>query len=79
MSNYVKILDKITLEVLYQTSLDNIDSAYHYAQVLEENDVDFIFNIPSLPESLGIALGHPPEEIDQLKDALCTEIESHNK
>jgi hypothetical protein len=79
MSNKVKIIDNLSGVVLFETNIENLESAYSYAAELEEQGLDISITAPGLAESLIQSLGANDQEIKDYKKSLDEEIDSHEE
>lgn len=78
MSNTVKVIDSISKAVLFETSIENMEAAYSFAQQMEEAGLDIEIKSPGLAETLIRSLGASDGEVDSFKDGLQAEIDEHN-
>ena len=78
MSNTVKVIDSISKSVLFETSIENMDAAYSFAQQMEEVGLDIEIKSPGLAETLIRSLGASDGDVDSFKDGLQVEIDEHN-
>ncbi len=78
MSNTVKVIDSISKTVLFETSIENMDRAYLFAEQMEEAGLDIEIKSPSLAETLIRSLGASEGEVDSFQDSLQEEIDEHN-
>jgi len=78
MSTRVQVIDNLSGQVLFETSMENIDQAYLKASEYEEMGLDVKVSAPGLTESLISSLGASEEEINAYKSSLEAEINSHN-
>ncbi len=75
----VTILDELSGQILYQTSLDNLDYAYQYAAELEEMGLQIKITAPTLTESLLNSLGANEGEKTTYLRSLEEELDSHEE
>lgn len=78
MSSKVKVIENQSQTVLFECALEDIEKAYQYALEMEGHGIDVSLQAPSLPESLALTLGMNESEIENLKQMLNDEIESHD-
>ena len=79
MSNTVKVIDTISQAVLFETSIENMDSAYSFAMQMEEVGLDIEIKSPGLAETLIRSLGANERDIESYKETLEAEIDEHNE
>jgi len=75
----VTVFDELSGQMLYETSLDNIDYAYQYAAELEEMGLQIKINAPTLTESLLNSLGANAIEKNLYLQSLEDELDSHEE
>lgn len=78
MSKKVKVIDKISNEVLFQCEIEQMEQAYAYAEQMEEIGIDIEIKAPSTPETLASSLGKDEEHLKELREEIDEEIDSHN-
>lgn len=79
MSNQVRVIDNISGETLFQTTIEKIGDAYSFAEQMEEIGLDLRIEAPGLAETLIRSLGAKEEEIANFKQGLDEEIEDHDQ
>jgi hypothetical protein len=77
MSNHVKVIDKLSGTTLFETSLEKIEEAYSFAALMEEQGLEITISAPGLAETLINSLGAQQDELDEFKQSLVEEMESH--
>ena len=78
MQNIVQLIEVYSKEVLFETSVENMNQAYKKATEYEAMGLEIKINAPSLPETLLANLGAKALEIEKLKSEIEAEVESHN-
>ncbi len=73
----VKVVEKQGREVLYSCQLSDQESAYIFAKKMEDIGLEVEILSLSSAESLGDALGLPPEEKDHLATSIHEELSDH--
>jgi uncharacterized membrane protein len=76
--NQVKVMEVQSGQILFECSLDNIDSAYQYSAKMNEMGIDVKIVAPSVHETLGKALGKNSTEQDAYSQTLQEEHDSHD-
>lgn len=76
MSKKVQVKDALG-QVLFECSIEKLDLAFEKAKEYEEMGIDIKIDAPSLPESLGLALGMSSEDQAILKKELQDEVDDH--
>ena len=79
MSNSVRVIDNLSGTILMETSMDQIQEAYSFAAMMEEEGLDISIAAPGLSETLISSLGASDEELAHYKKSLDEEINSHNE
>lgn len=74
----VKVLTTLTKEELFTCSIDEIEKAYDFAQMMEENGVDTLIDCPSVTTTLAQGLGYRGEEKDRFEESVQQELEDHD-
>ena len=77
MSNKVRVIDNISDLVLFETSIEQISSAYSFATMMEKEGLDIRIDAPSLAETLIESLGADEVEIAEYKKSMDNEIDEH--
>lgn len=77
-ANKIFIRDKQSQEVLKSFELSDSEAAYREAMHLEQMGLDIDLDIPSLPASFAMALGHQGRELEDYQQSLAKEIEDHD-
>jgi len=77
MSGSVKLIDRLTGSVLFECSIEDMDSAYAKAEEYEEMGLDIELKAPSMPETLIRSLGATDESVAELNKGIEEEIASH--
>ena len=77
MSNKVRVIDNISELVLFETSIEQISSAYSFATMMEKEGLDIRIDAPSLAETLIESLGADEVEIAEYKKSMDNEIDEH--
>lgn len=77
MKNQVQVIDNISQSVLFQTTLININQAYAFATLMEEEGLDISIVSEGLPETLIKCLGADENALKEYKESLEEEINSH--
>lgn len=78
MSNLVRVIDNLSGSTLMETTMDKIQDAYSFAEMMEKEGLDIEIIAPGLSETLISSLGATNEEIAEFKKGLDEEISSHN-
>mgnify|MGYP005696181431 CR=1 FL=1 len=78
MENEVKVYDQCKEQVLFQCSMNELEKAYDYIRKMEELGIETILDTPSLPQSLANSLGVSNQEIEDLKQEIIDEVDSHD-
>jgi len=73
----IKVIEVMSGEVLQSFSLSQQDDAYTYATQMEQLGLDVKITSPSLPETLAISLGKKNQDIQNLREEIEQEIDSH--
>jgi len=76
--NNVKVMEVQSGQILFECSLDDIDTAYQYSAKMNELGVEVKVVAPSVHETLGNALGKNSEEQDIYTQTLQEEHDSHD-
>ncbi len=79
MNTQVQIIDKESGQVLYSTTLTELETAYQKAKDFEAMGLDIELVTPSLTVSLISTLGATESEILEYKESLESELASHNE
>ena len=74
----VKVIDKLSGEVLFGCSMEDRDKAYEFAAQMEAAGLDIEIISQSLNETLGRSLGMKEDDIELLNQTMEEEIDSHN-
>ena len=77
MSNKVRVIDNISELVLFETSIEQISSAYSFATMMEKEGLDIRIDAPGLAETLIESLGADEVEIAKYKKSMDNEIDEH--
>ena len=78
MSNQVRVIDILSQQTLFETTMDKISDAYSFAAQMEEQGLDLEVVAPGLAETLIQALGADEKEITDYKKSLQDEIDDHD-
>lgn len=73
----ILVRDILTKQILFQTSLEESESAYQFAAQMEELGLDIEVISPTLSETLTTSLGVSEEKMQQYKESMEDEIEAH--
>ncbi|MBP9679840.1 MAG: hypothetical protein KBD76_00425 [Bacteriovorax sp.] len=77
MSNNVQVIDNISGSILFETSVEKLNEAYAFAEMMENEGLDINILAPGLAETLISSLGADAQEIADYKRGLDSEIASH--
>ncbi len=74
----IKVIDKISQEIIKTYSLDESHLAYEFASQLEEIGMDIEIKSPTLVESFKNALELNSKQIDEYDESVREEVEDHD-
>lgn len=72
-----QVIEQSSGQILFECSIERLEEAYAFAVRMEEMDVDVSVVTPSLALTLAMELGSDQDKLQQIKDELLEEIESH--
>ena len=75
----IKVKDEITDEILFECNADEASKAFKFATEMEKYNVKTRIETPSSLETLVTSLAPSEEGLDQLKEEIHKELESHNE
>jgi len=73
----IRVLDRITQQVLFECSVNEHEKAYEYAAQMEEMGLDIVINHPTLSETLSDSLGLSNEARAEYQRSMEEELEEH--
>jgi hypothetical protein len=74
----VTIKDKISGNILFSCTIDQLDEAYHQAKHFEEMGLDIEIDSPSITETLASSLGKTGKELKDFRNSVNHELEDHD-
>lgn len=75
----IRVFEKNSNDILFECSADEADKAYEFAAQMEELGLEVEIKQPSVAESLSITLGAKQEELEEIRNEIRDEIESHTE
>jgi hypothetical protein len=75
----IRVFEKNSNDILFECSADDADKAYEFAAQMEEIGLEVVIKQPSVAESLSMTLGAKQEELEDIRNEIRDEIESHNE